>query len=134
MESSRHWAISAASILFLLLGMAFTVAGPLLLAYTAYYRAAPVVFGIQAPDEGSRIGLLFGFDGVIAFEFVLIAASVLEGFAGYWLWKSLRRGGKLGIALLPVNLFFGFGFGAPVLLVVPPLRIALVALGWKTLR
>jgi hypothetical protein len=47
---------------------------------------------------------------------------------------SLRKGGKLGIAIQPFNLFFAYGFGIPALYVLAPTWLILISLGWKSLR
>lgn len=54
-------------------------------AWSASSDACPRTVGkppLQAPDDRSRIGLLLGLDGVIAFEFVSVPVLVLKVFAG----------------------------------------------------
>lgn len=134
-EAKRSPAITAASVLFLFLGLGMALADPPLLAYIAYYRTAPILPLIGDVLDGSTpIGLIGGLDAVIALGFVLVAMAVLEAVAGFWLWRSLKKGGKLGIAIVPINFFFAVGFGIPILYVLPPLRTILLAWGWKSLR
>jgi hypothetical protein len=133
--SERSQPITVASLLFVVFGLGMALADPPLLAYLAYYRTAPVLPLIGDVLDGSTpIGMLGGLDAVLALGVVLVATAILEVVAGWWLWKSLRRGGKLGIALVPLNLFFAVGFGIPILYVLAPLRTILLASGWKSLR
>ncbi len=133
--SKRSPSITAASVLFLLFGFGMALADPPLLAYIAYYRTAPVLPLIgDVLDGRTLIGMLGGLNAVIAMGFVLVAVAIVEVVAGFWLWKSLKRGGKLGIALVPLNLFFAVGFAIPILYVLAPLRTILLASGWKSLR
>ena len=134
-QTGRSRPIAVASILFVLLSLAIAIANPPLLAYIAYYRTAPILPLIGDVLDGTTpIGILLGLNGVIALGVVQIATSILAAVAGVWLWRSLIKGGKLGIALLPVDLFFAYGFGIPILYVVPPVRSVLLVAGWRSLR
>ncbi len=126
--------ITAASLLFLVPGLGFATVTPFILVYVMSHGSGPVAFGIEFLDGGSRIGLLWGYSAVIALGLALTAVGVMEVVAGLWLMKSLRRGGRLAIALLPLDLFFAVGFGIPVLYVLPPVRTIILASGWKGLR
>ncbi len=131
----RSQPIAVASILFVFLGLGIAVANPPLLAYIAYYRTAPILPLIGDVLDGTTpIGMLLGLNGVIALGVIQIATSILAAVAGFWLWRSLIKGGKLGIALLPADLFFAYGFGIPILYIVPPLRSILLVAGWRSLR
>jgi hypothetical protein len=131
----RSLAITIASLLFLIFGLASAFADPLLLAYLAYYHAAPVLPLIgDVLDDSTPIGIVGGLNGVIVFGIALVAVSVLELGAGLWLWHSQKRGGKLGIILQPFNLFFAYGFGIPALYVLAPTWLVLISLGWKDLQ
>ncbi len=131
----RSQPIAIASILFIFLGLGIAVANPLILAYIAYYHTAPILPLIGDVLDGTTpIGMLLGLNGVIALGFVQIVTSILAAMAGFWLWHSRVRGGKVGLALLPVDLFFAYGFGIPILYIVPPLRSVLLAAGWKSLH
>lgn len=135
MTAKRSASITVAAILFLLFGLGLAVADPLILAYIIYYRSAPILPVIGSVMDGSTpIGVLGGLDAVIALGFVLVAVAVLEAVAGFWLSRSLKKGGKLGAVLAPLDLFFAFGFGIPILYVLAPLRTLLLVMGWKSLR
>ena len=133
--TERSKPIAIASILFVFLGLGIAIADPIFLAYIAYYRTAPILPLIgDVLDGRTPIGILLGLNGVIALGVVHMATSILDVVAGVWLWRSLIKGGKLGIALLPVDLFFAYGFAVPILYIVPPLRSILLVAGWRSLR
>jgi uncharacterized membrane protein YidH (DUF202 family) len=134
-SATRSGPITIASILFLFFGLGSSVADPILLAYVAYYRTAPILPLIgEVLDDTTPIGMFGGLNAVLVFGAVLIAVSILEVLTGIWLWRSLKRGGKLGLALQALNIFFAVGFGIPALFVLSPLWLILLASGWRTLR
>ncbi len=131
----RSLVISVASLLFLIFGLGSVLADPLLLAYLAYYHAAPVLPLIgDVLDDSTPIGMAGGLNAVVLLGIVLVVASVLDVLAGVWLWHSLKKGGKLGIIVQPLNLFFAYGFGIPGLYVLVPMWLILIFQGWKTLQ
>ena len=133
-RGERGKAITLSSVLFYLTGLVWAVAFPPFLAYLAYFRTAPTLFGIQTPGETSRIGEILGLDGVIVLGIVFVAVMASEVLAGYWLWKSLRRGGQLGIATLPFEIFYAVGYGLPFFYLFTPLKLVLLVSGWKSLH
>jgi hypothetical protein len=131
----RRLVVTIASLLFLVFGLGSVFADPLLLAYVAYYHAAPVLPLIgDVLDDSTPIGTAGGLNAVIVLGIGLVAVSVLDVVAGLWLRHSLKKGGKLGIILQPFNLFFAYGFGIPALYVLAPTWLILISLGWKSLR
>ena len=131
----RNLLITMASLLFLVFGLGSVVADPILVAYVAYYRTAPILPIIgNVFDDSTPIGMAGGLNAVIAFGIVLVALSALDVVAGLWLRESLKKGGKLGIALQAPNLLFAYGFGIPGLYVFAPLWIVLISVGWRNLR
>jgi hypothetical protein len=130
----RSQPITIASILFLFLGIGIAAADPFIVAYISYYHTAPFFLFTTFLDDNTPISMRLGLNGVIVLGIVNTATSVLGAVAGFWLWRSLKKGGKLGMALLPVDLFFAYGFNIPILWIVPPLRSVLLAAGWRTLR
>jgi len=92
----------------------------------------PVVFGIDmlAGPFSERLGLNAVLVTTVAWSIV----NVLEIVAGYWLWKSRKPGGKLGLLLLPMGTIFWIGYALPSMLIIGPLRVFLIARGWETLR
>jgi hypothetical protein len=73
-------------------------------------------------------------DFMIRASLLFQIANALEVLAGFWLWKSDRKGGRLGLMLLPVGLPFWILFQPPLSLVVGPLRAFALAIEWRTLR
>ncbi len=131
----RSSVVTLASLLFLVFGLGSALVDPLLLAYIAYYRTAPVLPLIGDVFDGSTpIGVAGGLNVVIVLGIGLVVISVLDIVAGLWLRHSLKKGGKLGIALQPFNFFFAYGFGIPGLYILTPLWVILIWLGWRTLQ
>jgi hypothetical protein len=133
--TQRSRPITIASVLFLFFGLGSAVADPVLLGYIVYYRTAPILPLIGDVFDGNTpIGMLGGLNAVLALGAVLVVVSILEVLAGFWLWRSLKRGAKLGLALQPLNVFFAVGFGIPALYVLSPLWLILLVSGWRSLR
>jgi hypothetical protein len=128
----RSPAITTASLLFLIVGGGFLVATVPVIIYMMKNRTFPIVLGI--PLLGSSFSEKLGMDFMIRASFVFEIVNALEVLAGYRLWKSDKRGGRLGLILLPAGIFFWILFELPIPLAVGPLRAALLAIGWKSLR
>ena len=128
----RGPAITAASIFFLVFGLGSLVANVPVIAHMISNRSFPVVFGI--PLLGSSFTERLGMDFMIRASLVFQVMNALEVLAGFWLWKSDKKGGRLGLMLLPVGFAFWILFQLPLPLVVGPLRAIAVAIGWKSLR
>jgi len=128
----RDGYITVASILFSLTGIPL----PIFVSYTVLYvlesRRLPIIFGIRAFGGGFIEGL--GPDALVAFGLLFAFVSALELPVGYWLWRSLKKGGKLAVALFPVSMFFWIGFLLPGPMLIGPLRLLLLASGWKALH
>ena|SRR6266508_518254 len=124
--------ITVASILFFLTGIPL----PLFASYTMLYvlenQRLPIIFGIRAFGGGFIEGL--GPDALVAFGFLFVFVSAMELAGGYWLWRSLKKGGKLAVVLFPVSMFLWVGFLLPGPMLIGPLRLFLIASGWKALH
>jgi hypothetical protein len=92
----------------------------------------PVVLGIEM--LAGPLLQRFGRDTVLAATVPWGVVNVLEMLAGYWLWRSRKHGGKLALALFPVGMVFWIGYALPIMVLIGPLRMMLVASGWKSLR
>jgi len=128
----RSPAITTASIFFLVFGIGILVVNVPVIAYMMSKRSFPVVFGI--PLMGSSFTERPGMDFMIGASLLFQIVNALEVLAGFWLWKSDKKGGRLGLMLLPVSMPFWILFQLPGPLVVGPLRAIALAIGWKTLR
>jgi hypothetical protein len=60
--------------------------------------------------------------------------NALEMLTGYWVWRWRKRGGVLGLLLFPAGAIFWIGYALPIMVVIGPLRVLLLAWGWRTLR
>lgn len=132
-SARRHTiAIRIASVLFYVTGVGGVISLPVMLAFVMRNRALPEAFGItflSGPFE-RRLGL----DAVVLLGWVQFALSGLEILAARWLWRSQRKGAWLGLALFPPSLVLWIGFAAPGPLLVGPVRVAAIAIGWRALR
>jgi hypothetical protein len=128
----RGTTITLAAILYCWFGLSFLVSSLLIVISTLRNGSLPVLFGIEmlAGPFSER----FGRNAVLAATVPWGVVNALEVLAGYWLWKSRKQGGVLGLLLFPVGLIFWLGYALPIMVVIGPLRVLLLARGWKTLR
>ncbi len=128
----RSGAITLAAILYYWFGLAFLISSLLIVISALRNGELPVVFGIEmlSGPFSERLGL----DAAIAAAVPWGVVNVLEVLIGYWLWKSRKQGGKLGLVLFPAGMVFWIGYALPIMAVIGPLRVLLFAMGWKTLR
>jgi hypothetical protein len=128
----RSSATTLAAILYCWFGPAFLVSSMLIAVYTLRNGRLPVVFGIDmmAGPFSERFGVYRAIIAALPWAVV----NVLEMLAGYWIWKSRKRGGALALVLLPLGAIFWIGYALPVMVLIGPLRVLLVAKAWKTLR
>ena len=131
--------IRAASVLSYVIGLLTLLSIGPSLAYNLYSGSS---FGsLFGPDPsygdflGSNpIGRLWGFTGALVFSLAFLTVSALDVVAGYWLGRSLKKGGRLGAIATPFIMAFGIGFVLPLWILVPPIILVLLVMGWKTLR
>jgi hypothetical protein len=128
----RSAATTAAAVLYCWFGLAFLVSSLLIGIFAQRNGRLPIVFGIEmlAGPFSDR----FGPQGAIAAALPWSIVNILEMLAGYWLWTSRKQGAKLGLLLLPAGMIFWIGYALPIMVVIGPLRVLLIAIGWKTLR
>lgn len=124
--------LRAASVLLWLDALGFGLPCILGIWSVSTGRGVPLVFGFPSYGGGpfeshgipTRIPLLAGF----------LLICTLEGLAGWWLWRSQRRGAVLALVLVPVGAVYWWGFALPF----PPLfalaRTVLILLNWRRLR
>ncbi len=128
----RSAAMTLAAILFCWFGLAFLVSSLLITIFALRNGSLPVVFGIKmlAGPFSQRLGVHAALAATVPWGVV----NALEMLAGYWLWKSRKWGGVLGLVLFPTGMIFWIGYALPIMVVIGPLRVLLLAWGWKTLR
>ena len=128
----RSPAITIASILYLVFGLGTLVVNVPVIAFMMRNRTFPVVLGI--PLLGSSFAERLGMDFMIRASIVFQIVNALDALAGYWLWKSEKRGGRLGLIMVAVGLPFWILFELPLFLIAGPVRVIALAAGWKSLR
>jgi hypothetical protein len=110
----------------------FGIAMPITLAHLARTGELPMTpFGFRSfsgPFEQLGRDAFTGLGGT------LVAVCALDVLAGIWLWQGKRRGARLGLATTPLALALGIGFALPFLLLLAPIRAALVIARWRSLR
>ena len=132
-------AIRAASIFSYVAGIGTLISvGPPLAYNLATGTSVGSRFGMD-PSYGdylhsNPIGQLWGSSGVVVFGGAFLVVAALQPVAGYWLGKSLKRGGRLGASLAVCESAFGVLFVLPAWVPVAPVMLILLASGWATLR
>ncbi|MBI4416127.1 MAG: hypothetical protein HY557_03995, partial [Euryarchaeota archaeon] len=125
--------ITVASILFLVTGISLPIFNSYTVLYVLENQRLPVIFGFGTDSHLLPSGSL-GLDAIVGFRLLFAFVSALEILVGYWLWRSLKKGGKLAVVLFPLSMFFYVGFGLPGPVIIGPLRLLLIASGWKALH
>lgn len=131
-QAQRSLAATAASILFFISGVGWFIGGVPVLVHIMASRELPIVFGIRGGS--GPIYETFGIDGVIVGQTLFDILHVLEIVAGFWLWKSLRKGAVLGILTIALGPIFWIGFGLPIPPIYALLTLPVIVAAWKTLR
>ena len=128
----RSGAITLAAILYCWFGLAFLISSLLIVISALRNGELPVVLGIEmlAGPFSERLGLGAALAATVPWGVV----NILEVLAGYWLWKSRKHGAKLGLVLFPTGMIFWIGYALPIMAVIGPLRVLLLAMGWRALR
>ena len=80
------------------------------------------------------IGRLWGYPGALVFGLAFLVVAALQPVAGFWLGKSLKRGGRLGATLALCVTALSVGFVLPAWVVAGLVTLVLLVVGWKTLR
>jgi hypothetical protein len=95
-------------------------------------RDIPYVMGFPAYGKGpfEQAGYPSTVPLVSAFLFVCI----LEGVAGWLLWRGSKTGAILALALFPIGAIFWWGFALPFGPLFALLRTILIVLGWQSLK
>ena len=121
-----------AALLFLGTGIVQVLTVPSTLDHIARTGEHPLVFGNVRSLAGPFDAL--GVDAVIALGWAFVALGAVEIVTGLLLWQSRKVGGILAAVATVLGVPFWLGFALPAWLIVGPLRAALVARAWKSLR
>ena len=117
-----------AAILYFVPGLGFAISMLLILAYQERRGELPMtpfgwrLMGSTVPGMGADRLTPMG----TALAWLLIGVSAVDAAAGRWLWQDRRLGRVVGLATTPLSLGLGLLFQLPFLIVVPPLRAALM--------
>ena len=117
-----------AAILYFVPGLGFAISTLLILAYLDRRGELPMtpfgwrLMGSTVPGMGADQLTVLGR----ALAWVLIGVSAVDVATGRWLWRDRHLGRVIGLATTPVSLVLGLLFQLPFLIVVAPLRAALV--------
>ena len=129
MTASRR--IRIAALLFIA-EVGFGLAMPGTLAHLARTGELPMTpFGFRAfsgPFEQ------LGTEAFAALGWTLVVVSALDVVAGVLLGQRRRWGARLGVAMTPFAFALGIGFALPFLLLMVPIRLALVLASRRELR
>ncbi len=100
--------ITAASILCIIHGVGWPIGLAPTIAYMIQNRKLRIITSPmgQFRGLGGPFEALGGIDAVILLAIVFCVINLLQFPAGYWLWKSRRKGGVLAAALLAVSALF----------------------------
>jgi hypothetical protein len=123
--------IRIAALLFIA-EVGFGLAMPGTLAHLARTAELPMTpFGFRAfsgPFEQ------LGTEAFTALGWALVVVSALDVVAGVLLWQRRQWGARLGVAMTPFAFALGIGFALPFLLLMVPIRLALVLASRRELR
>ncbi|MEM1510448.1 MAG: hypothetical protein QW096_11350 [Thermofilaceae archaeon] len=129
-------AITITSLLFYIIGTL-----GIIVSIVSYYFLYILIGGLigSFPVVGALVEFVSQIlVGVLAF---MIALSLLRILSGYYLWKSLRVGGILGIIVSIISLLIGliifillYTYVNLLIIIINLVIIALIAIGWKELR
>jgi hypothetical protein len=124
--------IRAAAILLWFTAVGFGVFCVPAIRNLAAGRDIPFVMGFPAYGRGpferhgihSTVALISGF----------LLVCILEGVAGWVLWRGQKSGAFLALALLPAGAVYWWGFALPIPPIFAVVRTVLILLAWKSLR
>ena len=92
---------------------------PFVMGFPAYGRGAFERHGIH-----STVALIGGF----------LLVCMLEGVAGWLLWRGYKSGAILALALLPAGAIYWWGFALPFPPIFAVVRTVLIVLVWRSLK
>jgi hypothetical protein len=130
-QPSRH-SIRITTLLFFLSGIVWPLFGVPATVYMIRTGARPVIFGIHALSGPWTA--TYDHEVIVALHVIFLALTALEVPAGYWLWKSAKKGAVLGLALQPLEAIFWYGFFLPFPPLLGVLKVVLLLGGWNSRR
>ncbi len=119
-------------MIFSATGLLYALGSIPVTAHILRERTLPVILGI--PFYQGSFTARQGFNWVIASSFAFILVGVAQVVAGYLLLNSLRSGAILAVVAFPVIMAISIGGGAPVPLLLEPVKLLLAMLSWSSLH
>ena len=65
---------------------------------------------------------------------VFFIIRIIEVLAGIWLWERHKKGGKIGLIILPVSLSISIILNLQFLIIIHLAKIIFLAAAWKELK
>lgn len=124
--------ITLAAMLYVATGLGYSLGTIPVSMHLMRNRTLPEFLGIRF-FEGGFIERR-GIDAVIVASLALIVLGAVFVIVGFWLWNSMRLGGILALVLFPFVMLVSVGSLAPVPMVLEPVKMLLVLVGWSSLR
>jgi len=136
-KPERATVITVASILFFVFGALGIASSILLISLGTLLSSLPGTHPLWSMVRG---WLSLSASILIIIGLVSLLTSVLDIVAGYWLWRSLKVGGVLGIISCALGIFLSMPFVAldvvstSIGIIINIALIVLIAVGWNTLK
>jgi hypothetical protein len=122
----------AAALAYVAPAVGFGIPIPFAMAYLARTGQLPMTpFGFRAYDGPIARS---GQDAFRAVGVVLVGSCLIDVVSGIGLWRGRRRAAVVGLAATPLTLAMAYSFELPFLFAAIPIRVALAAGAWPTLR
>jgi hypothetical protein len=126
-------ALQASAVLIWLVAAGFGIPAPFVATYYLRERTPPIFMGLFPMYGGGSLDR-FSPEVFAIFLGLFTALSALEAYAGWLLWNGEPLGAWMTLVLLPFEVVFWIGFVVPFPPVIAVVRLALLAVGWSSLR
>src|SRR5688572_18845919 len=114
--------------------------------YAAGFGLSTIPVGIYVKQRG-RLPSFFGLfdmyggpwsarlsdDAFVLRLIAFLVVTLLVAWAAWLVWNGSKAGAVLGLALVPIEVFFWLGFALPIPWLLGAARVVLLLLDWKSL-
>jgi len=128
---SRTTLVTVAAAIYFITGLPYAVGSIPVTAHLVKDRTLPIFAGITF--WGGSFLARQGMNWVIASSVAFILVGVAQAVAGFLLWNSLKSGAILALVSFPAVMAISIGGGAPIPLLIEPVKMLLVFLAWSSL-
>ena len=122
--------VKLAAVLSIVLGLGFGL--PCAYGIWYFWTTGEVWTFLGFPTYGGGPFEAIGIQTTVALLVVFLVVCGLEVVTGWLLWRGLRAGAVLAVALLPFELAFWIGFVLPLGLLFGLARTMLVIIKWSS--